>query len=155
MPVAYVSAFDAHSYTQWLSELSGDSWQLPTEAEWEKAARWDVARGIARIYPCGDEPGYVADNLLDPIGSHPDAASPYAVEDMVGTVEQWTSSLYRPFPASAAEMPAALEEFGLRILRGQAGYYNPYHARAARRFFQFPGVLDRATGSRLVCPAAS
>ena len=57
-PVTYVSMNDAKDYAKWLAKLTHQPWRLPTEAEWEKAARWDGSH--SRLYPWGDE--FIASN---------------------------------------------------------------------------------------------
>jgi formylglycine-generating enzyme required for sulfatase activity len=91
-------------YAQWLAAVSGSRYRLPTEAEWEKAARGTVAR----IYPWGDEPveitARVAQNrgpqAIAPIGIYPAGVSPYGAHDMAGNVLEWTSTLphQKPYP---------------------------------------------------------
>lgn len=53
-PVVCISWQDALVYTRWLAKMTGQPWRLPTEAEWEKAARWDAERQISCVYPWGD-----------------------------------------------------------------------------------------------------
>jgi toxoflavin biosynthesis protein ToxD len=109
-PVVMVSWQDTTAYAAWLAECTGQPWRLPTEAEWEKAARWDVVTGNARLYPWGDRFDYHRCNSSEskigtttPVGSYPNGASPCGAQDMVGNVSEWTSSLYRPYPYSATD----------------------------------------------------
>ena len=99
LPVRYVSVTDAETYCAWLSARTGGSYRLPTEQEWEKAARGTDGR----LYPWGNvwdsrkchswetasqmrTPGPVA------VTAHPEGASPYGVKDLAGNVWEWTSS---------------------------------------------------------------
>lgn len=93
-PVVLVSYRDAVAYADWLSEKTGDNWRLPTELEWEKAARGTDGRW----FPWGLEFDPMLLNSHDqgpfdtmPVGSFPEGASPYGALDMAGQVYEWTS----------------------------------------------------------------
>jgi formylglycine-generating enzyme required for sulfatase activity len=100
-PVTWVSWDDAVAFCQWLSRSPGRFWRLPTEAEWEKAARGDDGR----VYPWGNDlptkelcnfNGNVGDTTS--IGQYPAGASPCGALDMAGNVWEWTGSLFKPYP---------------------------------------------------------
>jgi iron(II)-dependent oxidoreductase len=102
-PVVHVCFFEAQAYAAWAGR------RLPTEAEWEKAARYDPATGRSRRYPWGDEtPEPEHANLGQrhlspaPVGAYPDGASPLGVHQLVGDVWEWTSSDFRGYPGFAA-----------------------------------------------------
>ena len=93
-PVVLVSRDDAENYALWLSEKTGSQWRLPSEREWEKAAR-----GVdGRRFPWGDEFFPERLNSHDqgpfdtlPVGSYPAGASPFGLLDAAGQVFEWTS----------------------------------------------------------------
>lgn len=100
--------FEAFKYTQWLANLTGQPWRLPTEVEWERAAKGTDNRR----YPWGNEweAGMVQSRWdhkaawdIGPVGTHLQGASPYGVEDMSGNVSEWTSSLYRAYPYNSQD----------------------------------------------------
>ncbi|HVW40183.1 MAG TPA: ergothioneine biosynthesis protein EgtB [Amycolatopsis sp.] len=101
-PVLHVSFYEAQAYAAWAGK------RLPTEAEWEKAARFDPATGESRRYPWGnDEPTPEHANLgqrhLSPAeaGAYPAGASAYGAHQLIGDVWEWTSTDFRGYPGFA------------------------------------------------------
>ena len=146
-PVTWIDAWDAQAFCAWLGV------RLPTEAEWEKAARGDDAR----TYPWGDESPDEARATYGhgsmetgpaPIGATPGGASPYGMLDAAGNVWEWVSSAYAPYPYDAGdgrEQSPAAE----RVLRG-GSYASPaVHLRCAARSRSFPGRLAPHIGFRV------
>jgi len=95
-PVVMVSHDDATAFTAWLSEKTGDTWRLPTQQEWEKAARGTDGR----YFPWGDAFDETRLNSHDagpfdtmPVARFPDGNSPYGVTDMAGQVFEWTGDV--------------------------------------------------------------
>ena len=94
-PVVLISHEDAEAYADWLSEATGRTWRLPSEREWEKAARGSDGRR----FPWGDEWDPARLNSRDvgpfdtmPVGSFPQGAGPYGALDLAGQVFEWTAS---------------------------------------------------------------
>ncbi|HZQ05441.1 MAG TPA: bifunctional serine/threonine-protein kinase/formylglycine-generating enzyme family protein [Anaerolineae bacterium] len=137
-PVVNVTWFDASIFCQWASDSSGKAVRLPSEAEWEKAAR-----GIdGRIYPWGNE--FDAERLnsaqgkrsgTTPVEQFPSGASPYDVMDMVGNVWEWNSDWYDPayYNYAPNRAPQGPESGHYKSLRGGAWFSDPAHVRAADR----------------------
>ncbi|WP_422756189.1 ergothioneine biosynthesis protein EgtB [Micromonospora sp. WMMD708] len=122
-PVVHVCWHEAQAYARWAGK------RLPTEAEWEKAARWDPATGRSRRWPWGDdEPTAEHANLGQrhlwpaPVGAYPAGASPLGVHQLIGDVWEWTASPFHGHPGfTVFPYPEYSEVFfggDYRVLRG-------------------------------------
>jgi formylglycine-generating enzyme required for sulfatase activity len=119
-PVVLVSYDDALAYCAWLSTTLGRAVRLPTEAEWEKAARGSDGRK----YPWGND---VPDsnrahfragwNDFKPVGSLPKGASPFGMLDAAGNGWAWVSSAYLPYPYNANDGREDLTRDRARVTR--------------------------------------
>jgi formylglycine-generating enzyme required for sulfatase activity len=132
-PVHGVSHEAMLAYCHWLSRETGLRYRLPTEAEWEKAARGPDGRA----YPWGDSVDPRCANTREagigettPVGVFPDGASPYGALDMAGNVEECTGSLYRLYPGSPVQDP---EEGSYLVTRGGCFALDGDLARCDRR----------------------
>lgn len=174
-PVVYVSHFDAQAYCKWLNDLwhasgqisSGERVLLPSEAEWEKAARGSDVR----IYPWGDEPPdgqrcacYPNVTTTTPVGAYsPQGDSPYGCADMAGNVFEWTRSSYGmggcdfkyPYnPDDGREDPTIVETVK-RVTRGGSFRNSIILLRVTERDPRFPTLSDPYMGFRVVVSSAS
>ncbi|QHF94335.1 ergothioneine biosynthesis protein EgtB [Streptomyces sp. NHF165] len=122
-PVLHVCWYEADAYARWAGR------RLPTEAEWEKAARHDPATGRSLRHPWGDrDAGAVHANLGQrqlrpaPVGSYPEGAAPCGARQLLGDVWEWTSSPFTGYPGFEAFPYREYSEvfFGdrYRVLRG-------------------------------------
>lgn len=158
-PVVGVSWDDALAYCTWLREQTGRPYRLPTEAEWEKAARGRDGR----LYPWGNEwePGrcHHSSQGTAAVTAHPTGASPYGCLDMLGNAGEWTSTLWGadpttpdfPYPYKAQDGRENLEAEGLvfRIFRGGSYEAKADELRCTIRNWYAPDSKDRRRGFRL------
>ena len=142
-PVMHVSFHEAQAYAAWSGK------RLPTETEWEKAARWDPATGRSRRYPWGDEdpqPDHanLGQRHLRPaaVGAYPRGASPLGVQQLIGDVWEWTSSHFVGYPGfTAFPYPEySLVFFGpaYRVLRGGSFGTDAVAMRGTFRNWDYP-----------------
>jgi formylglycine-generating enzyme required for sulfatase activity len=156
-PAVFVSWHDAVAFCDWLSKETRQPVRLPTEAEWEKAARG----ADARIYPWGDEsPDGKRCNFKENVGTttpvgrySPQGDSPYGCADMAGNVREWCQSLYRPYPYQAGDGREDLKAAGNRVWRGGAFDFYEEGVRCASRLRSEPNYWNYSVGFR-VCVAA-
>ncbi len=142
-PVLHVCWHEAQAYARWAGR------RLPTEAEWEKAARFDPATGRSRRFPWGDdEPTAQRANLGQrhlqpaPAGSYPDGAAPCGARQLIGDVWEWTSSDFLPYPGFRAWPYREYSEvfFGpeYKVLRGGSFGVAPVACRGTFRNWDYP-----------------
>lgn len=152
-PVAGISLDDAVAYCRWMNGKTNMVFRLPTEAEWEHAAR-----GIDdRNYPWGEEFDPWRCNTLrsgkqdtTPVGSYsPGGDSPYGILDMAGNVWEWTSSQFKPYPYDAQDGREVPNHSGNYVARGGAWYYSHALSRSTCREGMLPSLISPAVGFRL------
>ena len=152
-PVVHVCFHEAAAYARWAGR------RLPTEAEWEKAARHDPATGRSRRYPWGDDdPTPERANLGQrhlqpaPVGAYPAGASPLGVHQLIGDVWEWCDSGFAPYPGFAVfPYPEYSEVFfggDHRMLRGGSFGTDPAALRATFRNWDHPVRRQVFTGFR-------
>ncbi len=154
-PVVHVSWFDALAFCAWLTDQLGRACRLPTEAEWEMAAR-----GPERlIYPWGNtyfdekcNTWTAGGGFTSPVDAFPGGASPFGVMDMAGNVWEWCSSIARDYPYVPADGREDLaDREAWRVLRGGSWYDTGWGVRAARRLGSPPSRSSQNTGFRIAC----
>jgi formylglycine-generating enzyme required for sulfatase activity len=153
-PAQSVSWVEAMAYCRWLSRLSSKTYRLPTEAEWEKAARGTDER----IYPWGNMWDPSRCNSVEskihyttPVSRYsPNGDSPYGVADLAGNVWEWCSSLYQPYPYKHDEEHEALRVREGRVLRGGSYEFDRSGVRVAGRSWGYPGEATYLAGFRVV-----
>lgn len=155
-PVWGVTVEDVQAFINFLFNQTGIVFRLPTELEWEYAAR-----GLSRFeYPYGDSFDFGAANTIEsgihsttPVYKYDQFPSPFGVVDMAGNVEEWVSDYYQPYPGGRLVVDHLIEALGYKyqILRGGFFAGGGDLSRCARRHGPFPSPEYRYTGFRLVC----
>jgi len=143
-PVVGVTYYEAEAYCKWAGG------RLPTEAEWEKAARWDEKKQRANTWPWGDTWDPEACNNPDdhnaaggghrvnqsaPVGSYPQGASPYGCMDMVGNAYEWVADYAKSYPGNAKPFDHSP---GFHLVRGGCWDDGPFSVRCAYRGWYLP-----------------
>jgi formylglycine-generating enzyme required for sulfatase activity len=183
-PVVNVSWRDAMAYCAWLTEelrkaenanrlrsaaalavrVGTHVVTLPSEAQWEKAARGPVlsaAEGSKREYPWGESWDATLCNNRElelgsttPVGIFPDGASPYGCLDMAGNMWEWTRSVFQSYPYDAEDGREDMEVGGSRVVRGGSFLSGRHYARGAYRSRGGGDVVNDYLGFR-VCVSPS
>lgn len=166
-PAVGVSWFEAMAYCRWLDARmkgvdpgrEGYIVRLPTEAEWEKAAR----SGDSRRYVWGNDPwdeerANISDSGIGhptSVGMYPQGATPTSSLDVIGNVWEWALSLYRDYPYKPEDGRNDLEAEGARVVRGGSWNGDRRLARCSVRGWDCPDFFDPYCGFRVVLSLAS
>ena len=167
-PVVHVTSLEAVKFCQWLSQRDGKTYRLPTEAEWEYAARGTDGRK----YPWGnaERRGDLAnfadacttfawrDSLIhdgyaetSPLGAFPRGTSPFGIEDMAGNVWEWCLDFFQPLSGVPKRNPRGLVSGAMRIYRGGSWKSRFSNLRATVRSSNAPNYASNDVGFRIMC----
>jgi len=155
-PMTGVTWYEAVAYGNWLSSHHGVLYRLPSEAEWEKAARGPTWHA----FPWGDDPApshantctfdslYVFDTT--PVGIYSDGVGWYGGYDQAGNVWEWCTSRYLPYPYNPHDGREVLQAEEARVLRGGSWLHLLERAKCSARNAELPDVARPDIGFRLI-----
>jgi gamma-glutamyl hercynylcysteine S-oxide synthase len=155
-PVCGVSYYEAEAYAKFVGK------RLPTEAEWEKAARWDVQANISRKYPWGEEPtaeycncaGIIYKSQTTPVNAYPQGKSASGMYDALGNVWEWTSSWFDGYPGFTYYPYTGYSQVYFdgehRVLKGGSWGTRIWAMRSSFRNWYHPHVREIFAGFRCV-----
>ncbi len=155
MPVRFVNIDDVRAFSDWRSRRDSTAYRLPTEEEWEYAAR-NGAKGT--LYPWGndfkDECAVIGKTTaeVEAVGSKECGASDLKVFDLIGNVAEWTSTEPKPYPGNSGEMKLKASE-PYFIVRGASAYRDRKGKVSETATYRLPvpfGARDNRIGFRLV-----
>jgi len=167
-PVIYVSSIEAIKFCLWLNTREKRKYRLPTEAEWEYAARGTDGRA----YPWGDKlnqgdlanfadcnttfPWRAADindgyAQTSPVASYPKGASPFGIEDMSGNVWEWCQDYFEAYKGNDRINPRGPVNGIRRIYRGGSWKSRASSLRCSTRNFNVPDYASNDVGFRVMC----
>jgi formylglycine-generating enzyme required for sulfatase activity len=167
-PVVYVSSLEAIKFCQWLSTRERKRYRLPTEAEWEYAARgadgrkypWGNYEGRGDLANFADKNTVFAwsDRDIDdgfpessPVGSFPSGASPSGMLDMAGNVWEWCIDYYEPYRNVPKVNPHGPTTGTKRVYRGGSWKSRFNSLRTTTRGFNVPSFSCNDLGFRIAC----
>ncbi len=154
--VVFVSWQDALAFCDWLTHREGIPYRLPTEAEWEYAAR----AGTTTLFHTGDElpaaflknarsTGYRSPSDIVPLFTGRTPANPWGLYDVHGNVEEWVADWYSPYSASPQSNPAGPAQGDFKVTRGGSHGTDPYYLRSANRGGAPPETRNWLIGFRV------
>ena len=167
-PVVHVTSLEAVKFCHWLSQRDGKTYRLPTEAEWEYAARgtdgrkypWGNAERRGDLANFADASTTFAwrDPLIhdgyaetSPLGAFPRGTSPFGIEDMAGNVWEWCLDFFQPLSGTAKRNPRGLVSGAMRIYRGGSWKSRFSNLRATVRSSNAPNYASNDVGFRIMC----
>ena len=157
LPVEYVSWNDCQTFINHLNSYTGRNFRLPTEAEWEFAARggkysrhykYSGSNYISDVAWEGGGNGDNSGNRTHPVGTK--QANELGLYDMSGNVEEWCSDWYGSYSSYSQNDPTGPNSGSDRVTRGGDWFGTAWYCRSASRSYHAPGNSNRGLGLRLV-----